>query len=58
MAGAVAHLLELDEGAAEILGSRKSTGLPWAPIFGSPLPSTRAPVAIRASRAARMSSTS
>src|ERR1700687_2792859 len=31
------------------LGWRNSTGLPWAPILGSPLPSTRAPVAFRRS---------
>ena len=40
------------------LGCRNSTGLPWAPIFGSPSPNTRAPAAFRWSRAARMSSTS
>ncbi len=40
------------------LGCRNSTGLPWAPIFGSPSPSTRAPCALSLSRAARMSSTS
>src|SRR5688572_25566363 len=40
------------------LGCRNSTGLPWAPILGSPSPSTRAPAALSRSRAARMSSTS
>src|SRR5215469_17417843 len=40
------------------LGCRNSTGLPWAPVFGSPSPSTRAPAAFNRSRAARMSSTS
>src|SRR5215831_19584106 len=39
-------------------GCRNSTGLPWAPIFGSPSPSTRAPCALSVSRAARMSGTS
>ncbi len=39
-------------------GCRNSTGLPWAPVFGSPSPSTRAPLAFSRSRAARMSSTS
>ena len=39
-------------------GCRNSTGLPCAPIFGSPEPSTRAPAAFSRSRAARMSSTS
>ena len=37
---------------------RDSTGLPCAPILGSPSPSTRAPLAFSLSRAARMSSTS
>src|SRR5215472_18210324 len=40
------------------LGCRNSTGLPWAPILGSPSPNTRAPSALRRSRAAMMSSTS
>src|SRR5262249_41023 len=40
------------------LGCRNSTGLPWAPILGSPSPSTRAPSALRRSRAEMMSSTS
>lgn len=39
-------------------GWRNSTGLPWAPIFGSPEPITRAPWAFSWSRAAMMSSTS
>src|SRR6185437_3018387 len=39
-------------------GCRNSTGLPWAPIFGTPSPSTRAPSLIRMSRAAMMSGTS
>src|SRR3546814_4917994 len=39
------------------LGCRNSTGLSWAPILGSPSPSTRAPSPLRRSRAARMSST-
>src|SRR5215471_2241530 len=43
---------------AKSLGCRNSTGLPWAPVFGSPSPSTRAPPALSASRAARMSETS
>src|SRR4029079_12939075 len=40
------------------LGCRNSTGLPWAPILGSPSPSTRAPWAINLSRASLMSGTS
>ena len=40
------------------LGCRNSTGLPCAPIFGSPSPSTRAPTASKRSRAAPISSTS
>ncbi len=40
------------------LGWRKMTGLPWAPVFGSPSPSTRAPAAFIRSRAAMMSATS
>src|SRR5450432_2178733 len=32
------------------LGWRNNTGLPWAPILGSPSPSTRAPAAFRWSR--------
>src|SRR5690606_29163725 len=40
------------------LGCRNSTGLPCAPIFGLPSPSTRAPDAVNRSRAAMMSSTS
>src|SRR3984957_17371686 len=39
-------------------GCRNNTGLPWAPIFGTPSPSTRAPCLIRMSRAAMMSGTS
>ncbi len=39
-------------------GCRNRTGLPWAPIFGLPSPSTRAPSALSLSRATRMSSTS
>ena len=37
------------------LGCRNSTGLPCAPILGSPSPSTRAPAALSLSRAALMS---
>ena len=40
------------------LGCRNSTGLPCAPIFGSPSPSTRAPAASKRSRAAPISWTS
>src|SRR6185369_3720245 len=40
------------------LGCRNRTGLPWAPVLGSPSPSTRAPLAFSRSRAARISSTS
>src|SRR5262249_12646617 len=40
------------------LGWKNSTGLPCAPIFGWPSPSTRAPCAISWSRAAMMSGTS
>src|SRR5216683_3400308 len=39
-------------------GWRNSTGLPCAPIFGSPSPSTRAPCFLSASRALRISGTS
>ena len=39
-------------------GCRNNTGMSCAPIFGSPLPSTRRPAALSWSRAARMSSTS
>src|SRR5258705_7905800 len=39
-------------------GWKNSTGLPWAPIFGTPSPSTRAPSLISLSRAAMMSGTS
>ena len=39
-------------------GCRNSTGLPCAPIFGSPSPSTRMPCPRNASRAAMMSATS
>jgi len=34
------------------LGCRNNTGLPWAPIFGSPSPRTRAPAFSSLSRAA------
>src|ERR1700730_8141046 len=40
------------------LGWRNSTGLPWAPILGSPGPNTRAPCDVNRSRAALMSGTS
>src|SRR6185312_5080803 len=40
------------------LGWTKITGTPWAPIRGSPVPSTVAPLARMSSRAARMSGTS
>src|SRR5262249_45714476 len=40
------------------LGCRNRTGLPWAPVLGSPPPSTRAPAARRLLRAAKMSPTS
>src|SRR5258708_582539 len=40
------------------LGWKNSTGLPWAPIFGTPSPRTRAPSLIIRSRAAMMSGTS
>lgn len=39
-------------------GWRNKTGLPWAPILGSPSPSTRAPSPVKRSRALIMSSTS
>src|SRR5262245_7886945 len=39
-------------------GCRNSTGLPCAPILGSPSPSTRAPEALSLALAARISSTS
>jgi hypothetical protein len=39
-------------------GCRNSTGLPCAPIFGLPSPSTRAPCDLSLSRAAKISSTS
>src|SRR5580700_3655651 len=40
------------------LGWRKITGTPWAPMRGSPVPSTVAPLARMSSRAAMMSGTS
>src|SRR5579863_9334970 len=40
---------------AKSFGCKNRTGLPWAPIFGSPSPSTRAPLALSRSRAAMMS---
>src|SRR5690606_2817090 len=40
------------------LGWRNRTGLPCAPVFGSPSPRMRAPSAFRRSRAAMMSVTS
>ena len=39
-------------------GCTKITGTPWAPMRGSPVPSTVAPLARISSRAARMSGTS
>ena len=39
-------------------GCRNRTGLSWAPLLGSPSPSTRAPDAMSLSRAAMISSTS
>src|SRR3954466_16165047 len=39
-------------------GCRKSTGLPCAPIFGSPPPRTRAPAATSRPQAARVAATS